>query len=186
MSRAAAERAGTQRLFVAVWPTPEAVAHLAATLADPRPGGDALRWQPPERWHVTLAFLGQADPEAAVARLGRVRRPAVEPLHLAVAGAFGPVLWIGVQHGPWLTGLGRAVRSALHVEDGRNRPHLTIARARGPAGVRVAREAVSAFADYRGPAWTPPGLTLVRSTTGPAPRYEVIAAWPFDAPPVLA
>ena len=169
----------TQRLFVALWPGREAVGHLTDALADRRPTDTALRWQSPERWHVTLAFLGQADPDRARNRLAGLTLPAAGPLRLTGAGTFGPVLWIDVEHGRWLPDLGRAVRRAVHADDNRNRPHLTVARARGPGAPAHARRAAEALADYRGPGWTPDGVTLVRSHTGPSPRYEVIGSWAF-------
>jgi 2'-5' RNA ligase len=175
----------THRLFVAVWPSPEAVEHLRDTLAVDRPGGADLRWQPPERWHLTLAFLGDVRPERTERRLGRLVLPPAGPLQLAGAGTFGPVLWIGVAPAPWLGDLARDVRSALRVEDGPFRAHLTVARDRGRSAPAAARSAVPALAGYSGPTWTPEALTLVSSRTGPQPRYEVIASWPLPAPPAV-
>ena len=168
-----------QRLFVALWPSSEAVEHLSKALAERRPADPTLHWQAPERWHLTLAFLGQADPHRARNRLSTLALTAAGPLRLTGAGTFGPVLWIDVEHGAWLPDLARTVRAALHVDDGRNRPHLTVARARGSSAPAHAREAMPALADYRGPAWTPDAVTLVSSRTGPSPRYEVIDSWPF-------
>ena len=58
----------------------EAVAEALGALGEP---GDGLRWEPPERWHVTLAYYGQDDVEARAAWLAdrlagrpRRRRPA--------------------------------------------------------------------------------------------------------------
>jgi 2'-5' RNA ligase len=55
------------RLFVCVWPDDSALAYLGQ-LADLL--GDRLRATPPTRWHLTLAFLGDADPVAVAERLG--------------------------------------------------------------------------------------------------------------------
>ncbi|HSL56757.1 MAG TPA: RNA 2',3'-cyclic phosphodiesterase [Acidimicrobiales bacterium] len=54
------------RLFVAVTPPPE-VLDAIATL--PRPDEPGVRWVPREQWHVTLRFLGDADPDAVAAAL---------------------------------------------------------------------------------------------------------------------
>lgn len=54
------------RLFVAVHPPPEVVAALEAL---PRPDEPGVRWVPPGQWHVTLRFLGDADPGAAIEAL---------------------------------------------------------------------------------------------------------------------
>ncbi|MEZ5165093.1 MAG: 2'-5' RNA ligase family protein [Acidimicrobiales bacterium] len=38
----------------------------------PRAEGD-IRWSTPDQWHVTLRFLGDVDPQAAVEAVARVR-----------------------------------------------------------------------------------------------------------------
>lgn len=63
------------RLFIAVWP-PEDV--LDAVAALPRPDEPGVRWLPRAQWHVTLRFLGEADPEVAAAALARVEAAPVE------------------------------------------------------------------------------------------------------------
>lgn len=170
-----------ERLFVGLWPNPEAVAHLAARLGTERPEDPALRWQPAERWHITVAFLGQADPGRARRRLDRLALPTPGPLRLAGSGRFGPILWVGVEQDGWLADLAETVQRTLRIADGPYRPHLTVARARGREGAAVARAAAPALAGYRGPGWTPEVLTLVRSRTGPHPSYEVIGTWPFPS-----
>ena len=59
------------RLFVAVWPPDEVVAELMALGRKDRRG---VRFVHPERWHVTLRFLGECDPGAARA----ARSPAIQ------------------------------------------------------------------------------------------------------------
>ncbi len=60
------------RLFVAVWPSPEAVRILAG-LARPELAG--TRWTSPEQWHVTLRFVGELeDPRQLVCRLHEFAR----------------------------------------------------------------------------------------------------------------
>jgi 2'-5' RNA ligase len=51
------------RLFVAVRPPPAVLARLAEL---PRPDEPGVRWVPPEHWHITLRFLGQAEVEPVV------------------------------------------------------------------------------------------------------------------------
>ena len=73
------------RLFVAVWPPDDVMAALAAL---PRPSLPGVRWTAPQRLHVTMRFLGEADESAVTAALAsghfpaaRVRLgPQVEPL----------------------------------------------------------------------------------------------------------
>jgi RNA 2',3'-cyclic 3'-phosphodiesterase len=60
------------RLFVCVWPDESALAYLQR-LADLL--GDRLQATPPTRWHLTLAFLGDADPVAVADGLAAARLP---------------------------------------------------------------------------------------------------------------
>jgi RNA 2',3'-cyclic 3'-phosphodiesterase len=172
----------TTRLFVALWPDDAARASLADAVDEVRQAAPDMRWQPPERWHVTLAFLGAADPGRAAARIATLMRSddpiAPEPIRLAACGAFGPVLWVGVEHGPWLTGLATELQRSLRVADRRFRAHVTVARARGAGAHIRARAAIPTLASYRGPSWTPDTVTLVESRTGPQPEYTVLQSWP--------
>lgn len=60
------------RLFVAVWPTEEVVEELSAL---PRKDQRGVRFVPPENWHITLRFLGEANPDAVIAALDDVALP---------------------------------------------------------------------------------------------------------------
>ena len=157
------------RLFVAVRPSYDAAARLAAELgtgADPR-------------WHVTLVFLGEvADPapvDAALAPAVAAHRPF--PLRLEGAGTFdGRVLWAGL--GGDLDALralrvdvARATASAgVVVTDAPYRPHLTVRRGRG---LRP-----GALAGHRGPEWEVAEVQLVRSRLGGGPaRHEVVGRY---------
>jgi 2'-5' RNA ligase len=84
------------RLFVAVWPPDDVISRLARV---PRPEARGVRWIPAANLHVTLRFLGEAEPDdaraaldgtrfpRAVAELGpRVRRLGGRSLVLPVAG----------------------------------------------------------------------------------------------------
>jgi 2'-5' RNA ligase len=176
------------RLFVAIWPDAAAIEALQAAVARARAEHPDLRWQPEERWHVTLAFLGQADPDRAAARLDHVLRgdrsprvPRAEPIRLVGSGTFGPIVWVGVEHGPWLAGLADVAQRALTVADRRFRAHVTVGRARGrpSEATPAARAAARSLVDHDGPAWLPGEVTLVESTAGPKPAYQVLTRWPL-------
>ena len=173
-----------QRLFVAIWPEAAAVRALQTTVDAAQEAHPELRWQPPGRWHVTLAFLGEAEPQWATSRLDRLmaRRddlPHPEPLRLAGSGTFGPILWVGVVHGPWLADLADRAQRTLKVADRRFRAHVTVARARGRPSdaARAARAAAASITGHEGPAWLPAEVTLVQSRTGPDPAYTVLRRW---------
>jgi RNA 2',3'-cyclic 3'-phosphodiesterase len=57
------------RLFVAVYPPAEVIDALAAL---PRELTSGVRWIPPEQYHVTIRFLGDAEAEPVIAALDEV------------------------------------------------------------------------------------------------------------------
>jgi len=174
------------RLFVAVVPPAEVVEELAAAVAPLRSAAPRLRWSEPDRWHVTLAFLGQV-PDAVrpglADRLDRVtRRHGPVDLTLAGGGRFGDrVLWVGVSGdlAPLAAGVRRAVeRAGVTTMDNKPlRAHLTLARV--PNGRRVdlrplvdsLRQAVPARS------WVMSGISLMSSVGGPSPVYRTEMQW---------
>lgn len=174
------------RLFTALWPAEATRRELLAALEPIRPNASDVHWQPPHRWHITLAYLGPADPGKACSRIARLAAagslPAAEPIRPVGSGSFGNALWIGAETGPWLDHLAARLQGALRTEDRRFRAHLTVGRTRGPSSPRRARQAAALLGTYAGSAWTPHEFTLVRSLTGPTPQYDVLAAWPLPAP----
>lgn len=155
------------RTFVAVRPPVEAVEHLRAALP---------RWpSAPERWHVTLAFLGEVEaPDRLVPALTAVcaARPPLA-LRLAGSGVFGrggPV-WVGVQGDrAGLTDLAVAVaaacrREGVDVERRPYRPHLTVGRRGHPDPALLA--------GYAGPQWVAREVELVVSRLGRTVEHRV-------------
>ena len=183
------------RLFVAVFPPTPARADLRRALRQQERelDGAALRLTPVERWHLTLAFLGEvADEhrgavEMALDGVPGARRRPVEAvggrgigLWLAGAGRFenggSAALWTGVAGD--LTGLSglqtdicaALVAAGLPVDHRSFRPHLTIAYSRGG-------RAPAALDDYAGPAWTVDEFVLVRSRFHEGGGYDHLGAW---------
>lgn len=179
------------RLFVALDLPGPVRADLAAEVDRLRaaaPGG--LRWPAPERWHLTVAFLGDVDDArrtALLPRLARVagRHPAMR-LQVSGGGRFdGRVLWAGLDgEAVALTHLAASVaaqarHAGIPVEERPFRAHLTLARSDRPRDLRPLVEQVMR---YRGPAWTADEVLLVSSVLGPAPAHQVIARWPLGRP----
>jgi 2'-5' RNA ligase len=167
-------------LFVAVVPPPEALAPLAHAVAELRTTTSALAWVAPDRWHVTVCFLGPVDPTEALAerlsRAGRRHRPV--PLRIAGAGHFGErVLWAGVEGDlrPLAAGVSRAAAKAgFAIEERDSHAHLTLARTRRS---RVdLRPLVRELAGVPGAAWTAEEFVLMRAAT---PHYLRLASWPL-------
>jgi RNA 2',3'-cyclic 3'-phosphodiesterase len=199
-------------LFVAVYPPPAAIAHLDAcvrglAIGAPRGPGQSVRLVPPDRWHLTLAFLGDlSDRRATSARKAletAARRWAVEAtadgngagrrhpprIRLGGGGRFA-----GGRSAPMFTGvrgevdvlgeLASDVRRELrasHVPfDGKAfRPHLTLAR----PGDRLPKADLDADLDalhrYEGPTWPVEAIELVHSNKGPNIVYDRLAAFPL-------
>ncbi len=176
---------------MAVDPPAQARDDLAAALAPLHGAHGEPRWTLPERWHLTLLFLG-AVPDRQVPDLVAAVGPQVAAvpqgrLRLAGAGRFGSarrpqVAWIGLDGDvAALTGLARrlaaeARRLRLEVEERPFRPHLTVGRWRPahPADGTL----IDRLHGYRGPEWPVGEVRLWESFLGAAPRYEVVATWP--------
>src|SRR5260370_39242981 len=64
------------RLFVAVTPPPDALAELDAAVGVLRADWPGLRWAGLDKWHVTLAFLGEVGDERLPDLTERLERAA--------------------------------------------------------------------------------------------------------------
>ena len=176
-------------------PSAEAIGHLAETLhaltrTGPAASG-AIRWAPAQRWHLTLAFLGEVD-EDRVPRLAdrlerAARRGTPVELQLRGGGHFGrTVLWVAVVGNVQplarlaAASMAAARRAGIPIEDQRTfRPHLTVARGRPGADLRPW---ATQLADYAGPTWTATRVALVRSRLGPSPTHEDLHVWDLGGP----
>jgi 2'-5' RNA ligase len=185
-------------LFVALEPPSEARAQLDAALAPLRPDWTELRWTPSDRWHLTLAFLGEVDDVVRERLPARLQRAAARYPRLALSfgrsGAFPSprralVLCSHVtgEHQALadLSALAASVAAGARragappPDEGRRfRPHITVARCRQPADLGPL---VRALGDFSGSAWTADSVHLIRSHTGPQPRYETLGTWPLRA-----
>jgi 2'-5' RNA ligase len=187
------------RLFVAVTPTEGALGELEAAVAPLRADWPGLRWASPDRWHVTLAFLGEvAEPrlDGLRERLERAaRRHHAVRLRIGRGGAFpsagnARVLCAHVSGEPAvlmeLRGLAASVAAGARragappPDEGRRyRPHVTLARCRQPTDVKPL---VEALAGYAGQPWDAREIKLIVSKTGPQPSYQDIGTWPLREP----
>ncbi|WP_213454155.1 RNA 2',3'-cyclic phosphodiesterase [Rhizomonospora bruguierae] len=183
------------RLFVAAYPPPEAVSDLSAAVGRLEIGqragaGVNVRLATPEKWHITLAFLGDVAEERlpdvdAALRVATAPPAAPVPVRIAGGGRFGrgrfTIVWAGVQGD--LVPLAKAVRrqlkrSRIGYDPKPLKPHLTLAR----PGDRMPAEAVAAdiaaLNGYAGPQWSVEAIELVRSHQGPRPHYDHLATYP--------
>lgn len=156
------------RLFFACWPPAGTAQALAAWAREAQRacGGRVAR---PENIHLTLAFLGDAEPALARARGAGVRLPA-SALCLGLAGhwAHNRIVWAGPQETPApLAQLARAL--------GESRPfaaHVTLIRKARSPGPLPQLPAL---------AWPVDHFTLVSSVLGrDGPSYEILERYALE------
>ena len=181
--------ATTHRLFFALWPDAALRRRIATTVAglerDNAPGGRRMN---PDRYHLTLQFLGDFQPlrqsvlDAAIVAAGSIRVPRFD-LVLDLAGSFpkAGVCWLGASTAPetlqelWnelgraLTGARVQVRSAATFS-----PHLTV--------LRDIRKPLPPTAIPPLP-WPVREFVLVDSVSGVHPAYRVLGRWPLEDGP---
>jgi 2'-5' RNA ligase len=187
----------TGRLFFAV-PVPGAArAPLEAALPRLSPLLGGARVTPPGGWHLTLAFLGQVQPELAdeVVRVGEAAVAGVPPARLRLEGAgtfperrrSARVLWAGIGgDAEVLVRLAAALATAakaagLRFEERPLVPHLTLARFSTPAPVPPEALDLVAGAAAASPSWEARELACYRSILGGprGARYRVLREFPL-------
>lgn len=176
------------RLFFALWPPEDVRERLWESLAPLRRARPGVRWVPPERYHVTLRFLGDT-PTGLLPSL-KLAADALGEHRAFRAGFTGPgvfpprgaprVFWVGITPGP-LPRMRRILDAALTREGiaperRRFTPHVTVGRARSGGSARgAARVAGGGAAGTFAESFTVDALHLVRSDLFPeGPRYANI------------
>lgn len=156
------------RLFFACWPpagVAQALAHWAGEVGKAC-GGRTTRQ---ERIHLTLSFLGDADPVAARGLARSVRGPAASfALERSRYWAHNRIVWVGpAQTPPALAQLARSLG-----EEREFRAHVTLIRdARAP----------QALPPPPALAWPVREFVLVSSTLGPeGPSYELLERYALE------
>ena len=118
------------RLFVAAWPEAATAERLRAL---DRPEAPGVRWVAEQNLHITLRFLGDAEPAAAIELLGAATLPsATAVLGPAVERLGDRQIVVPVAGVDQLAAVVRAATVTIGDDDRRPfRGHLTIARTRG-------------------------------------------------------
>jgi RNA 2',3'-cyclic 3'-phosphodiesterase len=160
------------RLFIAVWPPEEVVADLTALHRKDQRG---VRFVRPENWHITLRFLGEANPNEVIGALdGTTFEPARAHLGPAVDVISERALVVP------LGGLDQLADRVVELTSRIGEPprkrfigHLTLARVKSNVPMpRVLGSLVSADFDVE-------EIALVQSRLDPqGARYETIETWP--------
>ena len=165
------------RLFIAVWPPEDVVADLMALRRKDQRG---VRFLPPENWHVTLRFLGEASIDDVADALDRTRLD-------ACTARLGPGVDVLAERSLVLPvagvdALAAAVAdtTAAIGEPPRKRfvGHLTLAKVRPRSPMPDLLGAlVQASFDVD-------EVALVASTLRPeGARYDTVGSWPVTAVP---
>jgi 2'-5' RNA ligase len=171
------QEAEPMSLFTAMWPSDEAIRHLASEVdglrAEPEriagasAGLRGFRFLPQQNWHVTLCFHGRRPDDAEQDRLGarldrRLSRVSGTPrVRLAGCGLFRGVLWVGVR--PDSDGDAAILREMVRAAGSDPRDfhgHLTVARWASGRPDRAAMRGL--LSGYAGPWWTVSSVALVR------------------------
>lgn len=153
-----------KRLFVAVRPPPEVCSAIARI---DRPELAGVRWSPAQQWHVTLVFLGNADPCEVGSALSSIRLPRCRAVIGPTVRTLGDHVLVVPVTG--LETLADAVRGATDGLGGSRGDtpfdgHITIARIKARRGSARLGSLLGAPVSAT---WTPAGIELVSSVTDP-------------------
>ena len=163
------------RLFVGLWLPDHACEALEELHRKDQVGA---RFIPPDNWHITLRFLGDADPNDVAARLARVD-------FASTTVRLGPAVDIGGERTLFVPASGTSeltaqvndATSGLGSEPVRKTHlgHVTLARIKKRANMpRALGSLVEA-------SWEPTEVALVQSTLHPdGSRYDTLATFPID------
>jgi 2'-5' RNA ligase len=178
------------RLFVALYPPEDVRDALRRWLVEAlaRTDRSRARLTPVDRWHLTLAFLGDVPPDRmavvqeAISRGVHGHRPM--RLRLSGGGSFGrsSAVWAGVAGDvALLQGLHAALRreladAGLPHDDRPLTPHLTV-------HYKGSRDVLEGLRDYAGPVWTATEVALVRSWFPQDGGYETVRTWQLAPSP---
>ena len=160
------------RLFVCLWPPEEVVSVLEELHRKDQVGA---RFVPPENWHVTLRFFGNADPNVVAAALDTTRLDTTTvDLGPAVDVGNGRILFVPARGADDLAASVASSTRGLGDEPVRPRflGHVTLARMKKRANMpRALGELVNA-------SWSPSDIALVESNLRPdGPRYDTLQTW---------
>jgi len=160
------------RLFVAVWPSEPAREHVRSLARD---GWVNVRWTPEDNWHVTLAFLGDADIDAVAHRLDGGLYPAATAevgSRMQVMGRNNLVVPVS-----GVDSLAEAVRARVFDEPPSQpfRGHLTVGRSIGRRPISGKSKSGHVLEPV---AFAVDEIALVRSTLSPeGARYDTVSTF---------
>ncbi|MBS1212856.1 MAG: putative 2-5 ligase [Proteobacteria bacterium] len=169
------------RLFFALWPEESLRRSLVAIIENLQPSHSG-RWVNPAKLHMTLAFLGDIEPDRLeqLKCIGdSINQPVgsfiLERLELWRSGVLSLVPSVQPEG---LIALAQSLSERLReggfrLEKRPFLPHLTLAR-------RARRRSAARPEDYRPLVWAPRAFCLVESRMDELPsHYEILRSWPL-------
>ena len=185
------------RLFVAVDPSPEVCERIEHAALEIRGSSPGSKWVKPGGHHITLAFLGEVDdarlPDVASAVKEAAARRAPLTLRVKGCGSFGKprrprVLWACVEGDVGaLAAIQKDVEASLAPlgftpEDRSFTPHITLARAKAPAGDPGLALCADAVRDRDFGETRVAEVIVYKSELSPAgARYTAVARAPLES-----
>ncbi|MDA3041164.1 MAG: RNA 2',3'-cyclic phosphodiesterase [Actinomycetota bacterium] len=168
------------RLFLAIWPPEDVIAELISL---PRKTQRGVRFIPPDNWHITLRFLGEAQISDVVDAMDDLDLPeTVARLGPGVDALDERALIVPVTG---LDALAECVNDATrHLGDPPRKRflgHLTIAR------IKPNTRMPPAMGAYISTRFSVDEVCLVRSRLhADGARYETVETWPTPSPSTIA
>ena len=181
------------RLFVALEILDNVREKLAALQKHMRAENLDLRWVPPENFHVTLKFIGEAtsaELEAIKSELRGVRpegpvRATFRGLGYSWSARRGGIFWVTMEVTETMKMLAaqinrRLERLGIAAEERDFLPHLTLARFKRPNSLPAIRAAIEAHQNREFGSLLSEELHLVESKLGPGgSKYLTVASFRF-------
>lgn len=161
------------RLFLAVWPPEHVVEALCAL---PRKDQRGVRFVDPERWHVTLRFLGECDEREVADAMEGIDAPPADARLGPGIDVLGDRALVVPVHGVDELAAELTRRTAVLGQPPRKRfvGHLTLARLKPGATLP------KAMAMHVAEQWLVDEVALVHSRLHPdGARYTTVATWPL-------
>jgi len=188
------ETPATLRLFIAIETPPRIKALISPVIAELKEIGAEVKWEPPEKLHATLKFLGDTHEQlvgsivAGIERVCRSHEPIL--IQYSRAGAFPPgrhprVIWMGIDDlDDHLRQVYLALENAMEElgverENRDFKPHLTMGRVKGNKRLERLLEKMETVTFQSEPLLIHE-LALVKSDLKPGGSvYTTVKSFPF-------
>ena len=172
------------RLFVAV-PLSQSLKTRLQAIQPPKTRG--ITPMAPDNLHLTLQFIGEADPETVLSALATVKAKSFELEFTELSKFRNGVIWLGVKDSPDLKALQLSVlkallKAGLPLEKKRFIPHITLARYKRHVPQPMIDELIKQTAAEVPPEQVMAFSLLNSQTVDEELTYKRIRAFPLKTP----